>query len=87
MLHTACRADNVLTNLRYIPIMTRAGTAFHCFCWFLRRHKCTGREKEKKAEYRVEKCFRQNACSITSSQNVIKDDVTRMMPGMKTVVK
>ena len=34
-----------------IPIMTRAGTAFH------------------------------------SNQNVMNDEVTRMMPGMKTVVK
>ena len=34
-----------------LPIMTRAGTAFH------------------------------------SSQNVMKDDVTNMMPGMNTVVK
>jgi hypothetical protein len=34
-----------------VPIMTRAGTAFH------------------------------------SSQNVMKDDVTNMMPGMNTVVK
>jgi hypothetical protein len=39
---------NVKVNL---PIMTRAGTAFH------------------------------------SSQNVMKEDVTNIMPGMKTVVK
>lgn len=41
----------ILVIFFYVPIITRAGTAFH------------------------------------SSQNVINDEVTNIMPGMKTVVK
>jgi hypothetical protein len=46
-----CKFMEVVNLEANIPIMTRAGTAFH------------------------------------SSQNVMKEDVTNMMPGMKTVVK
>lgn len=49
--YSLCKFLEFLNVEANLPIMTRAGTAFH------------------------------------SSQNVMKEDVTNMMPGMKTVVK
>jgi hypothetical protein len=49
--YSLCKFMEVVNVEANLPIMTRAGTAFH------------------------------------SSQNVMKEDVTSMMPGMKTVVK
>jgi hypothetical protein len=49
--YSLCKFMKFVNAEANLPIMTRAGTAFH------------------------------------SSQNVMKEDVTNMMPGMKTVVK
>lgn len=40
-----------------------------------------------KSQFDEENERKENIISLTSSQNVINDDVTKIMPGMNTVVK